>query len=184
MDRLKIVAHARDYMEKLSNGVNPIDGSPMDQPDALRRCYAFVKDILSEIVRNGGYIDPGEGFEVVKKKAPFALTTEQRAAVPIAQIPITEKALLVSINAQIDNTQMEKFTSKRLNSWLVAQGYLKEVKIPSTIHRTHRNPTPASRAIGIDMQQFTDPQTGELKWRMIYSPKAQTFILEHLQEMN
>ena len=57
MTELDMIRRARMYMEKLSHGINPLDGTPVADGDLIRngrmsRCFAFVAEVLDKVVTN------------------------------------------------------------------------------------------------------------------------------------
>ena len=53
MTELDMIRRARMYMEKLSHGINPLDGTPVADGDLIRngrmsRCFAFVAEVLEQ----------------------------------------------------------------------------------------------------------------------------------------
>ena len=63
-------------MEKLANGVNPIDDSVIPDEDVvnnvrLSRCFFYVADVLGQVIDNGGTA-PQKKI----KKEPFSLPVE------------------------------------------------------------------------------------------------------------
>ena len=79
MTELETLERAKMYMEKLANGINPIDGSMIPDEDVvnnvrLSRCFFYVADVLRQVIDNGG-VTP----QKKPKKEAFALTAEQRA---------------------------------------------------------------------------------------------------------
>ena len=59
MTELETLERAKMYMEKLANGINPIDGSLIPDEDIvnnvrLSRCFFYVADVLRKVIDNGG----------------------------------------------------------------------------------------------------------------------------------
>ena len=57
MTELDMIRRAQMYMEKLSHGINPLDGTPVAAGDLIRngrmsRCFAFVAEVLDKVVTN------------------------------------------------------------------------------------------------------------------------------------
>ena len=71
MTELEKIAYAKSFIDKLANGVNPIDDSTIPDGDVvnnvrLSRCFFYVSDILRQVIENGG-ITPAP---IVKEKKP------------------------------------------------------------------------------------------------------------------
>ena len=72
MTELEKIAYARTFMEKLANGINPLDDTPIPEGDIannvrLSRCFFFVSDVLKKVCDNGG-------IGRVEKTIPFSVT--------------------------------------------------------------------------------------------------------------
>ncbi len=60
MTELETLERAKMYLEKLANGVNPIDGSRIPDEEVvnnvrLSRCFFYVADVLRHVFENGGF---------------------------------------------------------------------------------------------------------------------------------
>lgn len=59
MTELEKIERAKVYMDKLANGINPVDDSVVPEEDVvnnvrLSRCFFFVADVLEQVIENGG----------------------------------------------------------------------------------------------------------------------------------
>ena len=59
MTELEKIERAKMYMDKLANGINPIDDSVVPDEDIvnnvrLSRCFFFVSDVLRQIIEHSG----------------------------------------------------------------------------------------------------------------------------------
>ena len=59
MTELETLERAKMYLEKLANGINPVDGIPVPDEDVinnvrLSRCFFYVADVLRQVIENGG----------------------------------------------------------------------------------------------------------------------------------
>ena len=98
MTELETLERAKIYMEKLANGINPIDGSVIPDEDVvnnvrLSRCFFYVSDVLRQVIENGG-VTP----QKKSKKEPFLLTIEQREAFDFSAAPIPISEISKRIN--------------------------------------------------------------------------------------
>lgn len=70
------IAYAKTFIDKLANGINPIDDSPVSESDVVNnvriaRCFFFVSDILRQAIESDG------AFSVKKaQKQDFDVTEE------------------------------------------------------------------------------------------------------------
>lgn len=194
MNRRPIVQRAKEYMDLLAKGMDPICGEKADADSVasnprLQKCFAFVSGILEELLDNDGFVElyPGvEGapqYERIRKKVPFRLSGEQQRRVFIDREPVTARTFISRINRVIDGEAMERLSIKSIHAWLLKNGYISESKQPAVIRRTVLKPLPKAAGIGILEQETLDPETGELSTRMVLSPEGQRFLLDHLEQM-
>lgn len=90
MTELEILERARMYIEKLANGINPLDDSKIPDSDLvnqvrLSRCFSYVSGVLQQVIENGGTALPTK--EKKTKKSRFSLQYEKRSAFRISQTP-------------------------------------------------------------------------------------------------
>ena len=191
MNKRKVIQHARNYMDLLAQGIDPISQKAVDPQSIvveprLQKCFAFVSGILEELLANGGYVslpDEGSGapqFELVRKKAAFRLSPEQRGRVYVARGSVTPISFVNQINRVIDSEAMEKLSVKRINAWLLKNEYIVETKEPSVVNRTVMKPMQKAAGIGIMEAEVTDSKTGEIKSRLVLTEQAQRFLLDNL----
>ena len=60
MTELEKIAYAKSFIDKLANGINPLDDTPIPDDDIannvrLSRCFFYVSDILRQIIDAGGF---------------------------------------------------------------------------------------------------------------------------------
>lgn len=191
MNKRQIIQHARNYMDLLSRGEDPIHPGEADRTGALdeprlRRCFAFVSGILEEILTNDGLVDLGEGasqYTYVRKKAAFHMEAEQKRRVYISKQPVTPNVFVLNINRTVDTGSMEKLSIRQINAWLTANHYVTEEKQLATMQKTVYRPTEKAMALGMREMEVTDPNTGEIKTRLMLSGDAQAYLLDNLESI-
>ena len=77
MTELELMKHAKGYLDKLANGINPLDDSILPDTDVVNqvrisRCLFYVSDVLRQLIDQGGMAAAKQG-----KKLPFAITVEE-----------------------------------------------------------------------------------------------------------
>lgn len=192
MDKVQVLNHTKHYMDMLAQGMDPISNARIEADSVvlqprMQRCFAFVAELLDELIRNHGFValssDEATRYEVIEKKAAFSLSEEQMHRICVSAKPITPNTFLNNINRVVDRQQMEKLSIKSIHAWLLAQGFITESKEPAVINRTIRRPTDRSSEIGIREEEITDARTGEIKKRMVLTLQAQAYLLDHLDEI-
>ena len=56
---LEIMIHAKTYLDKLANGINPLTDEVLPETDVVNqvrisRCLFFVSDVLRQVIDKGG----------------------------------------------------------------------------------------------------------------------------------
>lgn len=192
MNKRQIIQHAKNYMDLLSKGIDPISQKeigPIAAEPRLQKCFSFVSEILEELLANGGYVAlPTDGseapqFELVRKKVAFQLSREQRRNVYITSAPVAPNTFVNHVNRVVDSEAMEKLSIKWISAWLLKNAYIIETKQPAVINRTVMKPLPKAARIGISEEETIDPKTGEVKTRLMLTRQAQQFLLDNLDQI-
>ena len=176
MTELETLERAKMYMEKLANGINPIDGSMIPDEDVvnnvrLSRCFFYVADVLRQVIDNGG-VTP----QKKPKKEAFALTVEQRATFEFSTTPIPISELSKRINSLADNANMATLSYTVIRDWLMSIGMLEDALDGNGKHT--KRPTSQGENIGI----MLDARTGSngTYFVVVYNVAAQHFIMDNL----
>lgn len=56
---LDLVKHTKDYIEKMDNGINPLNGEKVSSNDLINnvrinRCLFYINNVLEKVLNNGG----------------------------------------------------------------------------------------------------------------------------------
>ncbi len=180
MTELEKIERAKMYIEKLANGVNPLDGSIVPEQDVinnvrLSRCFFFVSDVLRQVIENGG-IGPQNKSAQKEKKIPFSLSVAQRTSFQFSEDPITISVLARRINDLINTNEMTPLKYSSITNWLVSVGML-SLPGPDSTRKT-KLPTPEGNYIGISSEERMG-QNGSYT-SVLYNQSAQHFILDNL----
>ena len=163
---------ALDWIKKLANGINPINGSVLADDDIVNnvhisRCLFFVADLLKEVGQKKQ--SPGKQYD-----KEFYLSPED-----LSRIYITEKSsisvFVKEINKVIPN-DMKPLSYSAVTNLLVKHGYL-DVILKDDGHRV-KIPTDLGKSIGISSEQRIG-SNGEYT-AVMYNANAQRFILDNL----
>ena len=114
MTELEKIEYAKSFIDKLANGINPIDGTQIPEGDIvnnvrLSRCFFYVSDILRQVIENGGVNAP----QYVKriKKLPFSLTEEQKTCLIASERSKSISEIADRLNELIDQEVMSKISA-------------------------------------------------------------------------
>ena len=124
MTELEKIAYAKSFIDKLANGINPLDNMPIPEDDIannvrLSRCFFYVSDILRQVYENGGVRKPKR-----IPKIPFAVSIEQLEKYEYSVEPNVVSEIAKRIYALAENDNMEKVSYRQINQWLLNIGML------------------------------------------------------------
>jgi hypothetical protein len=182
MTELEKMQRAKDYIDKLANGIDPISGETLEDDTALNnvrlsRCFFYVADILNQVIENNGVV----GKRVVVKASdlpPFTLPYELREKIEITQEPAMISKFAGRINGLVDLTTMRKLPSTAFTSWLVAKGFLSEERVND---KWRKKPTEMGLELGIEFEVRDGQYGGYIA--IFYTEKAQRFLVDNLDEI-
>lgn len=183
MTELEMIQRAKIYMDKLANGINPLDDSIIPEHEIinqvrLSRCFFFVSDVLQRVIENGG-----TESQKHKKKIPFSLSQESHAAFDISDTPISVSEIAKRIDTLKNDQNMKRLKPTSITSWLVQMNLLEVIHISE--HKTAKRPTPEGAASGILIEERSS-SNGPYQI-VLYNKNMQQFILDNLDaiiEMN
>lgn len=183
MTELETLERAKMYMEKLANGINPIDDSMIPDEDVvnnvrLSRCFFYVADVLRQVIDNGGTA-PQKKI----KKEQFSLPVEKRKEFAFSNEAITISEFVKRINDLTLSENMLKLTTTVVMDWLVSIDVL---RVETTMEgRSAKRPTAhgATLGIGVDTRNGMNGPYSVV----VYDRAAQQFLLDNIDaalEMN
>lgn len=179
MTELEKTIRAKMYIDKLANGVNPLDDTEAPDDDVINdirisRCLFFVSDLLRQVIENGGL----ESIDTRKraKKLPLDIPFESRNKFDYSEIPISVSEIARRINLLIDTDTMQKLTYSDIVAWLTEIGMMKTVT--KMDGRETKRPTDVGNKNGI----FVENRMGRngLYPVVVYNSEAQHFVIDNL----
>ena len=180
MTELEKIEYAKTFVDKLANGINPLDDTPIPEGDIvnhvrLSRCFFFVSDVLRQVIDNGGINPPAKQARAGKQA--FTLSEEAKANLQVSEIPLTISELVTYLNGTIDKDNTKSIATTAITGWLMDQGFLEAVELPSG--KTTKLPTSAGNEIGL----LNEERMGMYGTYTVvkYSAAAQTFIFDHME---
>lgn len=161
---------AKEWISKLANGINPLNGTAIKDGDIVNdvhisRCLFYVSELIDSAINSD---------TKVKKSKNFSISAEN-----IAEVYISGKtgiaAFVREINKVLPEDSKTVSTNKVLD-WLSDNGFVTEV-INEEGRRTRR-PTETGNSIGITTETrigTTGPYTS-----VVYDENAQRLILQNI----
>ena len=178
MTELEIMQHAKDYLDKLAKGIDPLTGREVPENDIINnvrisRCLNYVSDVLRQLIENGGVIGapPKKG-----ELAPYALPFEARGRYAFGDWPLSASQIAQRLNELVDLEAMQKMKTTSITRFLLQSGLLFEEEGPGG--SKNKRPTEAGWKLGISTQQRSG-QNGDYT-AVVYDRQAQQFILDNL----
>ena len=177
MTELEKIAYAKSFIDKLANGINPLDDSPIPDNDIannvrLSRCFFYVSDILRQVIENGGTTTPKK-----KRQNAFYITQEQLSQFSCSETPMSISEIVKKINELVDTKQVKRLSYRQITTWLVSINALAE---QLTVNgKTQKRPTETGRQLGISVET-RNGMNGEYQV-VLYSKDAQMFILDNIE---
>lgn len=181
MTELEKIAYAKSFIDKLANGINPIDDSTIPDADIvnnvrLSRCFFYVSDILRQVIDNGGITQTLQHKEKKSKKQPYFLLPEQAAQFEYSDVPITATEIFNRIVSVGPQEGVKKFPKRNLTKWLLCLGFIEEFEINNT---RIKRPTDGGKEIGILLEE-RQGQYGSY-YVILYNRDAQQFIIDNIE---
>lgn len=182
MTELDILNHAKGYLDKLTAGIDPLTGEAVPENDVVRKerivkCLTYVSGVLEQVIIRGGMNVSAYGRST--RLPAFSISQEALAKVPIFQTPVTITEFVKGINDQIDQQTTERLKAGSVLEYLMQQGYLELVRLPSG--RSARRPTIPGTQLGIVTEERQGLEGSYTT--VVYSPEAQRTILAHMDEV-
>ena len=164
---------AIEWIKKLANGINPIDGSILSDKDVVNnvhisRCLFYVAELLEEV----GKRKPSSSKQY---EMEFSLTQEELSRIIIPE-KTTVSVFVREINRVIPDDR-KPLSVSTITNWLVRSGYMDEV-FNEEGRKMTRVPSDLGKSIGLSSELRSGPNGEDTS--VTYDAKAQGFILEKL----
>lgn len=170
MDRFK---SAKMWIEKLANGINPLNDELVKDDDIINnvhvsRCLFYVAELLGEIKKDSSVTG--------KEKNAFSLSTNDAKKIPITT-PNGISNFTKLVNGYIP-AEMKKLSAAQVIKWLRKEGLMQEV-MKDDGHKTNL-PTEKGTAVGITTEIQRNLDGMEFQ-KVMYGIDAQRFILDNIE---
>ena len=182
MTELDILIHAKDYIDKLAQGIDPISGHEVPEDSVINqarlvRCFFYVSSVLQQVIDNGGAVVQQPSKK--RGRAYFHLTDEMRNQVVYSSEPIMIRRFLQQLNEMIDSETTRQLSATTVTGWLVEKGFLSVDTDEKG--RNRKLPTQTGLEIGISQENRVGDY-GEYV-AILYNEQAQHFIIDHMEDI-
>ena len=174
--------YAKQYLEQMADGINPLNRQPVAPDDLVRdphiaNCLLYVADIVAAVLENGGTEEQPEPRERSTRRTEYFITDEQRSQLKTNASPVYVSDIARELSKFSKENGCRQLTAAKLNLWLLSVGMLEERDIGRDTPA--KAATPAGEQIGIRSEEATDGK-GQPYIRSLYTEAAQQFVLDHL----
>lgn len=189
MTELEKLKRAKMYIDKMANGINPIDGATASDEDVINnirvsRCLFYVSEILARVIENGGEVSATVSADREPKpkvkKQPFFIGAEQLAQFPYSVRAVSISEFVKTVNSLVDEDAFTKLKSTTVTSWLRDIGLLQEEIMPSG--KVAKRPTAQGAQAGIFTQERLS-MNGVPYIAVVYGIEAQKFIIDNMDAL-
>lgn len=161
---------AKVWIEKLANGINPLNDELVNDDELLNnvhisRCLFYVAELLGKIK-----------IEKTDERKAFFLSTKDTEEIQISN-PTGIANFVRLVNTHIPEG-MKPLSAGQVIKWLRNEGVLQE--IPKENGRKTNLPTEKGNNLGISTQISTNTDGIEFQ-KVVYSIDAQRFILNNIE---
>ena len=191
MTELEKITYAKSFLDKLANGINPIDGTVVPEGDLVNnvrisRCFFYVSDLLRQMIEARPSAPrlippPQKRTRAPKeKKSPFHITREQAEEYSFSAVPVSATAIAKKLSfllPEVREGKMEKLSYRKINQWLLNLGMLEWQENENG--RFQRIPSKAGEEIGLLLTYFDS--YGRSVPCVMYTEEAQRFIIDHIE---
>jgi len=177
MTELEKMQRAKMYIDKLANGINPLDNLPAADTDIinnvrLSRCLFYVSDILRQVIDNNGVVNRSK-----ISRQPFFISAEKAAQFAISPTPISVSEITKRLNDLVDTEKFRKLSYTSITGWLIEIGALQTTSAKDG--KNVKRPTEQGEELGISTEKRLGLY-GEYSV-VLYNEKAQEFILDNIE---
>ncbi len=186
MTELEIMQRAKQYIDALANGYDPLSGQPVRDDDVVNqvrvsRCLFYVSGVLQKVIDNGGEIQRKKKTKPPKTvKEVFFLTHEQIVLLQSQNTALSATKVAAIANELIDDEHMQKLKGTDIAGWLLSVGLLQEVE--SATGRKRKVPTPDGEMLGMKETSFINEQGVSTQYT-VYDKNAQQFIFDNMETL-
>ncbi|MCD8231745.1 MAG: hypothetical protein LUD14_08010 [Clostridiales bacterium] len=166
------------YLQRIADGNNPVNNMPAEEDSVLNnpnviRCMYFVKEVLEEVRRNGGFIGSKP-----RKSQKAAFPPEALSAFVYQEDKAISK-IVAQINEKVDDTVYQKLSYKPIVQWLKKNGFLTE-EVNRGSGKTQTMPTEKGIQIGIRAEKRVSFNGAEY-FLVLYDQQAQEFLVQNME---
>ncbi len=176
LEKEKIIK-AGEILNKMANGINPVNGAPIDgdcflQDPRIIRCLFFGQQVLNKVVE--GSINTGS-----RRTGQFIITAEEKSKVKFPEGNIGINQFAKCINSVIDLNRSRKITGVEINKQLKKMGILAEEPLGDGKKRTIINENSSKYGIVTEKRSHSG-----VEYDMVcFNDIGKKFLLDDLEKI-
>jgi hypothetical protein len=183
MTELEKIIYAKDFIDKLANGINPIDGTAVSDLDIVNnvrvsRCLFYVSELLCKTIE----LERKHERRLMKKsRVPLYVTPDMLSDFVASEKPVSATVLAKNINEtlktyiEVNNTT--KLSYRKITQFLLNIGMIEYKDIGNG--KMKRVPTKDGEEIGLTLVVWNN--YGRLINAIFYNESAQRFIVDNIE---
>ena len=182
MTELEKIEYAKTFIDKLANGINPLDDTSIPENDIannvrLSRCFFYVSTILQKEIDRERRKQPKENRS---ERLPFSITQEQLNDFGYSLNPLSATAVARKINwlvrEDIEQKKIEKLSYRKITQWLMNIGMIEYREWEDG--KIKRFPTTEGESIGVVLADWDN--YGRRTPVIYFTEEAQRFIVDNI----
>lgn len=172
---LELLKHAKEYISKMANGINPLNGEKVKDDDLINnirisRCLFYVNDVLNDILVNR------KKYSKKEVKVPFKMSKDMLSRYNISDEYLSISKIAGKINALKNDDNMANLKGSDICLWLMSIGLLCEIEHGS---KKVKVPTDKGRSMGmITEHRITMYKEYDI---VLYDRNMQEFIIDNFE---
>lgn len=179
MTEIELAIHAKTYIDKLANGINPLNDLPLPEGDIannvhVSRCFFFISGVLQNVIDNGLITQHNRAV-----RHPFVISPEEKEHFEYSQDPITFSDIARRLNVAASGEGTPQLRYSAITFWLIETGMLDILKSPGGADI--KKPTERGLEAGISIESRTGAN-GPYDV-IVYNEAAQHFIVDHIDDI-
>lgn len=180
MNELDAMRQAKQYLDQLARGFNPLTGEAVPEYELVNdvhisRCFVLASDVLRRVIEQGG-LESGKPREK-GEKTHFSISREALLRFQYSETPILVSHIANRVNKLVENENQKKLNAAAILNWLEHVGAVEEVTTQTG--RRSRRPTRLGNARGITLRRHTGANGDYLA--VIYDRQAQQWIIDNME---
>jgi len=174
---LELLKHAKNYIEKMANGINPLTDENVPDNDIINnvrisRCLFYINGVLGEVLSNGGITNNKT------KKIPFNISKEEINKYQYSDEDLSISKIVKRINELVSKENMTKLKATEVCNWLINIGLMME----GTLYgKKVKRPTEKGKIIGMYVEHRIGTH-GDYDI-ILYKKGAQKFIIDNIENL-